>query len=583
MALSTRTLVGRLVREHVRPHVHRLGWASLFMALGAVLQGAQAYIIQPAIDEIFIEKNTALLFSIPLIAAGIAALRGLCAYVEGVQLAEAGQRIVGEVQVRMYAHMMHADLGWLQTQHSGKQIASFLYDATLLRDAVSRALTGMVKDTLTLASLVAVMFYQHWQLTLVVFFVFPLVGVLSGKLGRRTRKGSAKGQEETGRLTSILSETLDGVRLVKAYGMEAREIERTRQSIATRMQHFLKVIKARAAASPGTEALGGVAIAAAIFFGGQQAMAGEATLGQFTSFMAALLLSYQPLKNLANLNTSLQEGLAAAERVFATLDIQPAIADAPDAQPLRVTAGEVRFEGVKFSYDGARNALNDVSFAIAPGAKLALVGASGAGKSTILNLIPRFYEPTEGRVLIDGQDIRTVTLASLRGAMALVSQEQTLFDDSVRGNIAYGRPEASIEEIIAAARAADAHEFIAALPDGYDTRVGENGLRLSGGQRQRISIARAMLRDAPILLLDEATSALDAEAERKVQAALKTLMRDRTTIVIAHRLSTILDADEILVIDQGRVAERGRHSDLLARGGVYARLYATQFSQQAAQ
>lgn len=578
MAHSTAALLSRLVREHVRPHLSRLSLAAIFMAFGAALQGANAWLIQPAIDEIFIKKNADLLYVIPLVAAGVAITRAVCAYVEGTQMAEAGQRIVADAQMRLYGHMLRADLAWLQSLHSGKLVAAFLYDATLLREAVSKALTGMIKDALTLVFLIGVMFYQHWELSLVVCFVFPLVGVMSGKLGRRTRKGSAKGQEETGRLTTILSETLEGVRLVKAYGMEEREIARIQSSVTLRMKHFLRVIRTRAAASPGTEALGGLAIAVAIFYGGVQAATGEATLGQFTSFLAALLLAYQPLKSLANLNTSLQEGLAAAERLFETLDVRPTIADASDARPLVTQGGKIEFHNVKFSYSGARAALDGVSFIAPAGRKIALVGPSGAGKSTILNLIPRFYDPAEGQILIDGQDIKNVTLASLRKSMALVSQELTLFDDSVRANIAYGRADATDAEIEAAARGADAHDFIAALPQGYDSLVGENGVKLSGGQRQRIAIARAMLRNAPILLLDEATSALDAEAERKVQAALRKLMQGRTTIVIAHRLSTVLDADEILVVEAGRVTERGNHQTLLAAGGAYARLYATQFA-----
>ncbi|MGQ3032196.1 MAG: ABC transporter ATP-binding protein, partial [Ferrovibrionaceae bacterium] len=379
----------------------------------------------------------------------------------------------------------------------------------------------------------------HWQLSLITCVVFPVVMVYSRRLSRKARKGSARSQEETGKLTSILSETFEGARLVKAYGMEARETERTRVSVMERLRHTMKVTRARAASSPATEALGGVAVAIAIMYGGWQAMDGKATLGTFASFITALLMAYQPLKSLANLNTNLQEGLAAADRLFRVLDTEPTIKDAPDARPLAVTGGEIRFEDVSFAY-GNEPVLANLDLTVPAGQKVALVGASGAGKSTILNLIPRFYEVSAGRVVIDGQDIRQVTLASLRGAMALVSQESTLFDDSVRGNIPYGRPDATQEQIEAAARAAAAHDFIVALPEGYDTQVGENGLKLSGGQRQRLAITRAMLRGAPILLLDEATSALDAEAERQVQLALRRLMQGRTTLVIAHRLSTVV-------------------------------------------
>lgn len=545
------------------------------MGIEAAATAANAWLMQPALDKIFVEHDAYWLYVIPAAVIAVAVVKGIASYLQGTMMADVGQTIIAETQIEMHAHLMKADLAWLHRVHTGKLVASFLYDANLLREAVSTALTGMVKNALSLAFLAAVMFYQHLQLAMVTALVFPVVILYSRKLGRRARKGSTKSQEETGRLTTILSETFEGARLVKAYGMEEAETARTRESILLRLKHMMRVIRARNAASPATEALGGIAIAAAIFFGGLQAMAGTATLGSFASFITALLLAYQPLKALANLNTSLQEGLAAAQRLYDVLDTEPAIKDRPDAKPLAVAGGMVQFERVSFAYDDARPVLNDLSLTVAAGSKVALVGASGAGKSTILNLIPRFYDVTGGAVLIDGQDVRAVTLASLRGAIALVSQELTLFDDTVKANIAYGKRDASPAAIVKAAEAAQAHEFITALPEGYDTVVGENGVKLSGGQRQRVAIARAMLRDAPILLLDEATSALDAEAEAKVQTALRELMRGRTSIVIAHRLSTVLDADLILVIDQGRIVEQGRHADLLASGGAYARLYAS--------
>ena len=568
----------RLLRQHVRPHVGELALAGVFMVLVAAATAANAWLLEPALDKVFVARDPMWLWLAPAAVGAVAIVKAVASYFESTTLAHVGQRIISDTQVRMYAHLMRADLAWLHQIHTGRLVSSFLFDAQLLRDAVSRALTGMIKDTLGLAFLVGVMFYQHWKMSLVVMFVFPLVALASGRLGRRTRKGSIRTQEETGRLATILSETFEGVRLVKAYGQEARETERARQSVEARLKHLMKVIRARAAASPATEALGGIAIAIAIFVGGWQASAGEVTLGAFASFIAALLMAYQPLKSLANLNTALQEGLAAADRLFQVLDVEPTIRDAADAKPLEVGGGEIRFENVRFAYIDATEALKGVSLTVGAGRKVALVGPSGAGKSTLMNLIPRFYDPTEGRVLIDGQDVRGVTLDSLRRAVALVSQELTLFDDTVRANIAYGRRDASEADIVAAARVAEAHDFILKLPQGYDTLVGENGIKLSGGQRQRMAIARAALRNAPILLLDEATSALDADAERKVQAALKRLMQGRTTLVIAHRLSTVLDADEIVVLEAGRVAESGRHAELLARGGLYARLYATQFA-----
>jgi subfamily B ATP-binding cassette protein MsbA len=397
------------------------------------------------------------------------------------------------------------------------------------------------------------------------------------RIGKRMRRVSANTQVETGQFMTLLNQTFQGARYVKAYGMEAYEMSRAERLIESLYSLVEKAQRVRSISSPMMEALGGVAIALVILYGGHQVLNGVRTPGAFFSFIAALLLAYQPLKTLAGLNASLQEGLAAAQRLFTVLDIEPAISNRDGATTLRVTGGEVRFEDVDFAYEAGAQALRGVTLEIPAGKTVALVGASGAGKSTIMNLIPRFYDVGNGAVRIDGQDIRDVTLASLRGAIGLVSQEVSLFDDTIRANIAYGRFGASEEDIVAAAKAAAADDFIRGLPQGYDTMVGEHGVKLSGGQRQRLSIARAMLKNAPILLLDEATSALDTESERQVQGALKNLMQGRTTLVIAHRLSTVIEADIIYVIENGHVAERGNHAELLRRDGVYARLHALQF------
>ncbi|MDP6563678.1 MAG: lipid A export permease/ATP-binding protein MsbA [Alphaproteobacteria bacterium] len=569
----------RLLRDYVRPHVGKLILATAFMALMAAALGANAYLIKPAIDEVFVETVPKALFWVPLAVIVVAVVRGGATYMQSILMHGVGQRIIAETQVRMYRHLICADLAYLNSVHTGKLLSSFLFDANLLRDAVGRAVTGIARDALSAVALMAVMFIQDWQLALVVVFVFPLVGIAIRKLGKRMRKASTATQEETGKLASHLTETLEGARLVKAYGMEEREIRRASERVERRLKEIMRMIRTRSAATPLTESIGGVAVAVAIFYGGWRAQAGALSLGEFMSFLAALLMVYQPLKGLASLNAALQEGLAAAQRIFAVLDVAPTIRERPDAAALQVSAGAITVSAVHFSYEEGKQAVHDVNLTVPAGATVALVGPSGSGKSTLMNLLLRFYDPDQGTIAIDGQDIADVTIDSLRGALALVSQDVTLFDDSVHANIAYGRPGADEAAILAAAEAAAADQFIRELPQGYDTRVGEDGVRLSGGQRQRIAIARAMLKDAPILLLDEATSALDSEAERQVQTALEALKRGRTTLVIAHRLSTVRAADRIYVLDAGRVVETGDHAELMRQGGAYAKLYRLQFAE----
>ena len=574
--MSSRALVARLYRGHIRRHLAKLSFAAFCMILVAAATAANAWLMEPVLDEVFLNRNETMLLMVPLAVLAIALIKGVAGYLQGYIMAAVGQRIIADVQIDLFGHLMRADLAYFQQTTSGRLVSSFLNDANLLRDAVSKALTGIAKDSLMLAFLVALMFHQDWRLAAVTFVIFPIAILPVRNLGRRARKASTETQERTGRFSAILTETLQAARHVKAYGMEGYESARAQDAIEARLRAIYKVVKTRAAASPIMETLGGIAVAAVIFYGGSRVIAGETTPGTFFSFMTALVMAYQPMKSLANLNTALQEGLAAAQRLFVMLDNEPEIKERSDAPPLQVTGGEIRFEDVTFVYTDGKPALQNINLTVPSGRRVALVGSSGAGKSTLLNLIPRFYDPTSGRVLIDGQDIRETSLASLRANIGLVSQEATLFDDSVRANIAYGKPNATDDEIEGAARSAAADTFIRAIDGGYDGVVGESGTRLSGGQRQRIAIARAMLKDAPILLLDEATSALDSESERQVQDALAALMEGRTTLIVAHRLSTVIDADIIHVIDQGRIVESGSHVELIARAGVYARLYQTQ-------
>ena len=575
--------MSRLARESIRPYVGWIVAAIICMALVAAATAASAWLMKPVINDVFFAKNETLLWIIAAAVFITFAIKGLANYGQSVLMSYVGQRIITDTQHRLYAHLTRMELGFFHDNPTGNLISRFTIDINMMRAAVSNALTGLGKDFLSLIGLVGVMFWQDWQLGLIAFVVFPVAVIPIARLGKRMRKVTVNTQEEMGQFTTLLEQTFQGARVVKSYGMEGYEKSRVR-AIAERVFSLVfKAARVRSLASPIMESLGGVAITLVIAYGGFRVIHDSMDPGSFFSFITALLLAYEPMKRLANLNATLQEGLAGAQRLFQLLDREPTIQEKPNAKALAITGGGIKLKDVHFSYVTGQAALADMSFDVPAGKTVALVGPSGAGKSTILNLIPRFYDVDSGRIAIDGTDVQDVTFESLRGAMALVSQEITLFDDTIRANIAYGRPDASEDEIIEAAKNAAAHDFIMEMPVGYDTYVGERGTKVSGGQRQRLAIARAMLKNAPILLLDEATSALDTESERHVQSALTKLMQGRTTLVIAHRLSTVMDADLIHVINQGKLVESGSHTELIAQDGIYARLYQLQFRDEVQQ
>ncbi len=575
---STWKLVARLVREGIKPYFGKLALALFFMAITAAATAMSAWLMDPVVNKVFVERRSDLLWPVGLAVVSTAFVKGVAAYSQSALMSFVGLRIISDMQDRLFRHLLRMDLAYFHGTTTGRLLTRMTNDVNLIRAAVSNALISLGKDSLSVIFLVAVMFYQDWLLATASFFVFPLTVLPIVKLGRRIRRVTANTQEEWGLFTTLIEQCFQGIRVVKAYGMASYEATRVQAIVERLFKLSYKSSRTRAWSSPIMETLGGVAVTVVIVYGGSRVIEGATTAGAFFSFITALLMAYQPMKALANLNANLQEGLSAAQRVFEVLDHQPSIIDKPDAKELEIKGGCVHFDNVGFSYGPEKAALTGMTLDVPAGQTVALVGPSGAGKSTVLNLIPRFYDVNEGRVLIDGQDVRDVSLDSLRAATALVSQEIVLFDDTIRANIAYGRPGASETEIETAARNAAAHDFILQMPQGYDTMVGEHGVKLSGGQRQRLAIARAMLKNAPILLLDEATSALDTESERAVQAALEELMRGRTTLVIAHRLSTITGAHLIHVIDEGRVAESGSHGELIAKNGLYAKLYALQAS-----
>ena len=569
------------ILEYVKPYKRWLIIAMICMVIVASMAGAQAYMIKPLLDDIFFKKDQTMLMVVPLAILGIFFVKGFFYYIYNYLLVKVGQSVIRDLRNKIYSHIQSLPLSFFNKKPTGELISRIISDVTLIQGAVSNILVGILKDTCQVIFLIGVIFYQDWRMASIAMISLPLVVYPIVKFGRRHRRLSRGNQQITAEVSNILYETITGNRIVKAFGMEKYEISRFGDTLDRLFAIVMRDTRIRAISHPLMEFLGGIGISLVVWYGGSQVLAGKSTPGTFFSFLTALIMIYEPIKGISAINNSLQQGIAAAERVFDILDVKPDVPEKKDASELQTIKDVIEFKDVRFGYEKDTEVLKGINLKVRVGEVLALVGSSGGGKSTLVNLIPRFFDVSSGSLTIDGRDIRDVTFKSLRKQIGIVTQQTILFNDTVRNNIAYGDPGASEEQIIDAARAAHALGFIQQLANGFETVIGESGARLSGGQRQRLSIARAILKNAPILILDEATSSLDTESEREVQLAIENLVQSRTTFVIAHRLSTIRNAHRIIVIQDGTIVEEGTHETLLPLDGVYKMLHDMQFQDDA--
>jgi len=570
----------RLLR-YVKPLWLQLSLAIIFMIIFSLLTSAIAFLVKPALDDIFLQQDATMLKLLPLGLILIFAVKGVSNYFQSYFIGFVGNRIVTDIREEVFNHIQGLSLSFFNSIPSGALTSRVIYDIGMIQRSVSSVIAGLLKEVITALGLIGVLFYRDWQLAIIALVILPLLFFPIIKYSRKLRRFSKKGQSQVAEISSFLQESFTGIRIIKAFLMEnfnRREFFRVNEKL---FSIRIKRLRVKSLTAPISETFGGIAAAAVIWYGGSQVINGQSTPGNFFSFMTALFMLYGPIRSLNRSNNQVQEALAAGTRVFELLDTEAEIKDLDDAVTLPGFNNSIHYETVDFSYNQEEEILKKVSLTIRKGETVAIVGRSGSGKTTLVNLLPRFYDVTSGKISIDDYDIRTISQRSLRQQIAIVSQQTILFNDTIRVNISYGRSDVSDDDLFAAAKSANAHNFIKNLPEGYDTIVGENGIRLSGGQQQRLSIARALLKNSPILILDEATSSLDTESEREVQEAITRLMQDRTTLVIAHRLSTITNADRIVTMSNGHIVEIGTHAELLLKDGEYANLYKLQFSSEA--
>lgn len=569
---STNYILRRLISNYIKAYSDKIFLAIFFMVIAAGCSAAIVRLVEPTIDQVFLTHNRRMLFFLPLIILGVYSLKGLAEYYQSYLIKYVGQRILTDLQMQMYEHLLFADLGFIQSQSSGRLISRFTNDISLMRGAVSNLLVGCAKHFLSVLFLIILMFKLEPLLSTVIFIFFPIAIYPIQKIGKKMSKVLEESQEELGNYTARLDETFQSIKIVKSFLGEKRETRRARGITENILSFYKTAAKFDALVSPIMEILSGIAIGGIIWYGGLLVIEGKTTPGALFAFITAFVSAYRPFKSLVSLNANLQEGIAAAKRVFYILDVQPVIKDSPEAQTMDFAISEIIFAEVELKF-GKKIALKPISLRIVEGGVTAFVGRSGSGKTSLANLLVRFYDPSEGKVLINGYDIKDLTINSLRNQIALVTQDSILFDTTVAENIAYGKPDATMEEIIEVAKLADAHEFILQLPEGYDTLVGNQGATLSGGQRQRLSIARAFLKNAPILIMDEATSSLDPNSEKSILNSLTNRRQGRTTLIITHRLTSVTNADNIVVMRSGKITEQGTHSELLKQHGEYYKLY----------